>query len=500
MLHFLFRYNMKVEQSITLPSEGLGAHRNHYPHQRSQQQQQDFGESPDTQVYGMSLEHLMNQQGRRVLPRPIRECLAFIGHHGLATEGLFRRSPPSTALRSAKDSYNYDQAVDLSLAGVHVAAVLLKLFFRELPEPVFSNHNYSLVRALPASIPLAAATASQDTSSETVEIAKQMDHVRARYVEEVILPSLKPEYRLLLCFTFALLQMVARNEKTNRMTAYNLAIVWAPNLARSSNPVLDVTMCVAGPAAPTVGSVVQIMVQMYDKVFRREIGLILGGQAGQVVDPAMEVIRIVDRMNTGEIIGLKSPSPALPPKAKSPALPPRVNSPALPPRVKSPALPPRVKSPINELAPDLPPRILSPGLSPSAKSPSADSVESVQVFADAESASLPPLSANMEVSGSEEVSVEPALAEEPVESVEEEGKDEGPVESVESVEKNEAVKVGDAVMPEAVADKPIDVKSDEPGVKPIDIALQLPNSPETTSDQRVDASGSVSGSAAVESK
>ncbi|KAJ1888553.1 hypothetical protein LPJ66_008516 [Kickxella alabastrina] len=462
---------MKVEQSITLPSEGLGVHRTHYPHQRSQQQQQDFGESPATQVYGMSLEHLMNQQGRRVLPRPIRECLAFIGHHGLSTEGLFRRSPPSTALRSAKDSYNYEQAVDLSLAGVHVAAVLLKLFFRELPEPVFSNHNYSLVRALPASIPLAAATASQDPSSETVEIAKQMDHVRARYVEEVILPSLKPEYRLLLCFTFALLQMVARNEKTNRMTAYNLAIVWAPNLARSSNPVLDVTMCVAGPAAPTVGSVVQIMVQMYDKVFRREIGLILGGQAGQVVDPAMEVIRIVDRMNTGEIIGLKSPSPALPP---------RVKSPALPPRVKSPALPPRVKSPMNELAPDLPPRILSPGLSPSAKSPSADSVESMQVFADAESASLPPLSANMEVSGSEEVSVEPALAEE----------------SVESVGKNEAVTVGDTVMLEAMADKPIDVKSDEPVVKPIDTALQLSSSPETTSDQRVDASAS----AAVESK
>ncbi|KAJ2876923.1 hypothetical protein FB639_003848, partial [Coemansia asiatica] len=153
-------------------------------------------------------------------------------------------------------------------------------------------------------------------TGEPSDVAKQMDTVRARYVEEVILPSLKTEYRVLLCFTFALLSMVARNEETNRMTAYNLAIVWAPNLARSANPMLDVSMCAVGPGAATVGSVVQIMAQMFDKVFSHEIDAILGADADSSVDKARAVLDIVDRMNSGQIDGIQLAPPKLPPRKK----------------------------------------------------------------------------------------------------------------------------------------------------------------------------------------
>ncbi|KAJ1724425.1 hypothetical protein LPJ53_001325 [Coemansia erecta] len=331
---------MKAEHAINMPKSPSHAARANIG--ESQRYSGDI--NPDTLVYGVPLEPLMNTaDGLRVLPRPIRECIAFINHHGLATEGLFRRSPPSTALRSAKDGYNRGQSVDLALAGVHVAAVLLKLFFRELPEPVFSSSNYDIVRALPASI-----SSSPDDTSST-DVAKQMDAVRARYVEEVILPSLRPEYRLLLCFVCALLHMVARNESANRMTAYSLAIVWAPNLARSSNPVLDVTMCGAGPGAATVGSVVQIMVQMFDRVFSQELRLILanfgGSSGGQEttagIDQADEVLRIVDRMNRGEYRGVHVAA-ATPPK-----LPPR--------RVASPEAA-AASSPAARPTPPLPPR------------------------------------------------------------------------------------------------------------------------------------------------
>ncbi|KAJ2546472.1 hypothetical protein GGH95_006839, partial [Coemansia sp. RSA 1836] len=102
-------------------------------------------------AFGVPLAALMRRGNHVVLPRPVRECIAFLRRHGAATEGVFRRSPPSTALRAAKAAYNGGQAVDLSLGGgVHVAAVLLKLFFRELPAPVFGNDgDYAVVRALP---------------------------------------------------------------------------------------------------------------------------------------------------------------------------------------------------------------------------------------------------------------------------------------------------------------------------------------------------------------
>ncbi|KAI8324495.1 RhoGAP-domain-containing protein, partial [Martensiomyces pterosporus] len=198
----VYDYNMTVEQAITLPPQ--------------------MHQTTATQVFGVPLDVLMHD-GTGILPRPVRECISFIRYNGLATEGLFRRSPPSTALRSAKEGYNRDLGVDLTLSGVHAAAVLLKLFFRELPSPVFGGASYDTVLALPSVQP--------------------MDVVRARYVEEVILPSLTIEYRQLLCFTCALLNVVARNTAVNKMTPYNLAVVWAPNLARSSNPVADVAMC-----------------------------------------------------------------------------------------------------------------------------------------------------------------------------------------------------------------------------------------------------------------
>ncbi|KAI9499852.1 Rho GTPase activation protein, partial [Coemansia spiralis] len=186
--------------------------------------------SLESQVFGVPLETLVTNATAGMLPRPLRECISYIRHNGLATEGLFRRSPPSTALRAAKDSYNRGQHVDLDLAGVHVAAVLLKLFFRELPTPVFGTQNsYEIVRALP----LAGKTAPQEEGDTVDAVSEQMDNVRARYVEEVVLGSLDKACRLVLCFTFALLGVVSRHEEDNRMSAYNLAIVWAPNLARS---------------------------------------------------------------------------------------------------------------------------------------------------------------------------------------------------------------------------------------------------------------------------
>ncbi|KAJ2056665.1 hypothetical protein GGI17_006077 [Coemansia sp. S146] len=293
----VYEYNMKVESALpVLPTP---------PRQQHQQQQ----EQQLQMAFGVPLEGLMVRGGSSssvILPRPVRECIAYLRHNGVATEGLFRRSPPSTVLRAAKDAYNGDQPVDLELGGVHVAAVLLKLFFRELPEPVFSSHSYATVRALPVAT----------ISSSAADVAKQMDSVRARYVEEVILPSLTRECRLLLCFTCALLAIVARNEDANRMTAFNLAIVWAPNLARSANPVADVAMCSAGPQSATVGSVVQIMVACFDSVFAAELAIILGNRA--TTDDRVEaVLDVVDRMNEDGWVGFDSTPPALPPRSVS---------------------------------------------------------------------------------------------------------------------------------------------------------------------------------------
>ncbi|KAJ1960576.1 hypothetical protein GGI12_003726 [Dipsacomyces acuminosporus] len=205
------------------------------------------------------------------------------------------------------------------------------------------------------------------------EIAKQMELVRTKYVEEVILPSLTREYRQLLCFVSALLNVVARNEQSNRMTPYSLAIVWAPNMARSSSPQVDVAMCNAGPLSSTVGAVVEIFIQFFEQVFVSELELILGKDRVQGGgDVAMALLDLVDQMNrtanlahanhlsVGEFLIQKSDIDQLDVNKSLPPLPPRQSKdlqqveeefsavvaargppPPIPPRAAPPRVPPR---------------------------------------------------------------------------------------------------------------------------------------------------------------
>ncbi|KAJ2537821.1 hypothetical protein EV175_006608 [Coemansia sp. RSA 1933] len=288
---FYHRYDMKVDGGSKHHST-----QSQQSQQSQQQAQQQLGSATeDSQAFGVALDRLVDKDGAtvaRMAPKAVLESISYIRRTGLDTEGLFRRSPPSTALRAAKERYNLGETVDLEQAGgVHVAAVLLKLFFRELPQAVFGG-GYSVVRGLPQ-----ATEAGQ--SEDRQAVAEQMASVRVRYVREEIVGSLSKEYRRLLCCTFALLRAVAQREETNKMTAYNLAVVWAPNLARSEDPVEDVAMCAAGPGAATVGAVVQIMVQSFGAVFEAEVSEIAGaaGDADDADDAARRVLDAIDQAN-----------------------------------------------------------------------------------------------------------------------------------------------------------------------------------------------------------
>ncbi len=73
------------------------------------------------------------------------ECQA-----GLQEEGLFRRSPSSSLLRSAQEAYDRGNVVSLqNFADPHLAAVLLKKYLRDLPEPIFPEGMYEVVKQCP---------------------------------------------------------------------------------------------------------------------------------------------------------------------------------------------------------------------------------------------------------------------------------------------------------------------------------------------------------------
>jgi hypothetical protein len=128
------------------------------------------------------------------LPRVVRDCVEYLRSDGplglnLEVEGLFRRSPNGAVLKIVREAYDrgeFDREVDgrtsyslhnpfriyfcltpclsphtthfqgnqvtlAQYADPHIAAVLLKKFLRDLPEPMFPGTLYPLIARCPPS-------------------------------------------------------------------------------------------------------------------------------------------------------------------------------------------------------------------------------------------------------------------------------------------------------------------------------------------------------------
>uniref|UniRef100_A0A8C6ZH86 Rho GTPase activating protein 1 n=1 Tax=Nothoprocta perdicaria TaxID=30464 RepID=A0A8C6ZH86_NOTPE len=122
--------------------------------------------------------------------------------------GVFRRSANTQVVRDVQQKYNMGLPVDFQqYEGVHLPAVILKTFLRELPEPLLTFDLYSHV-----------------VSFQTVEEVNRVDVVRK------ILQTLPEENYQVLRFLTAFLVQVSANSDQNKMTNTNLAIVFGPNL------------------------------------------------------------------------------------------------------------------------------------------------------------------------------------------------------------------------------------------------------------------------------
>ncbi|KIY65642.1 RhoGAP-domain-containing protein [Cylindrobasidium torrendii FP15055 ss-10] len=219
-------------------------------------------------TFGVPLADLMGSSGENApLPRPVKDAIQFLRDTGLNEEGLFRRSPSSALLRAAQDAYDRGNVVSLENFGdPHLAAVLIKKFLRDLPEPVFGEELYALIRRCP------------DVSSDA------NDMTAVAYVREVLLPELEPCVYILVSSVLNLMHEVSLRSTSNRMDAHNLAVVLTPNLVKSSSPTKDVMMCVVQGGASmysttssnkaalsenktTLGTVVKLCISRYYEIF-----------------------------------------------------------------------------------------------------------------------------------------------------------------------------------------------------------------------------------------
>ncbi|KAH9179346.1 CDC42 rho GTPase-activating protein [Lactarius sanguifluus] len=203
-------------------------------------------------LFGVHLEELMGYDGEKGgVPRVVKDCAQYLRQD---SEGLFRRSPNSSTLRQVKEAYDRGQVVSLdSFDDPHLAAVLLKKYLRDLPEPLIPESLYPIIQHCP--VP------TEDLS----------DWSAVLYIRESLFPALPRCHYILLSYV-----LLSLRTSTNLMDAHNLSIVLCPNLdvmicSLPGGPTLHPAQSPApAPSAQgrtTLGMIIKLCIQRYYEIF-----------------------------------------------------------------------------------------------------------------------------------------------------------------------------------------------------------------------------------------
>uniref|UniRef100_A0AAQ5XZX3 Rho GTPase activating protein 22 n=1 Tax=Amphiprion ocellaris TaxID=80972 RepID=A0AAQ5XZX3_AMPOC len=167
-------------------------------------------------IFGQRLEDTVQYEkkfGPRLAPLLVEQCVDFIRERGLDEEGLFRMPGQANLVKELQEAFDCgDKPLFDSNTDVHTVASLLKLYLRELPEPVipFSKYEDFLT---------CAQLLAKDEEEGVQELEKQVS----------TLPL--PNYNLLK-YICKFLDEVQSHCNENKMSVQNLATVFGPNILR----------------------------------------------------------------------------------------------------------------------------------------------------------------------------------------------------------------------------------------------------------------------------
>uniref|UniRef100_A0A096MIQ3 BCR activator of RhoGEF and GTPase n=1 Tax=Poecilia formosa TaxID=48698 RepID=A0A096MIQ3_POEFO len=165
-------------------------------------------------VFGVKISTVTkSRRERSKVPYIVRQCLEEIERRGMEEVGIYRVSGVATdiqALKTAFDTNNKDVSVMMSEMDVNAIAGTLKLYFRELPEPLFTDELYP---NFAGGITL------------TDSVAKESCMLN-------LLLSLPEPNLVTFLFLLDHLKRVAEKESVNKMSLHNLATVFGPTLLR----------------------------------------------------------------------------------------------------------------------------------------------------------------------------------------------------------------------------------------------------------------------------
>ncbi|XP_047615950.1 rho GTPase-activating protein 22 isoform X5 [Phacochoerus africanus] len=198
-------------------------------------------------IFGQRLEdtvHHERKYGPRLAPLLVEQCVDFIRERGLTEEGLFRMPGQANLVRDLQDSFDCgEKPLFDSTTDVHTVASLLKLYLRELPEPVVPFARYEDFLSC-------AQLLTKDEGEGTLELAKQVS-------------SLPLVNYNLLRYICKFLDEVQSHSDVNKMSVQNLATVFGPNILRP--PIEDPVTIMEGTSL--VQHLMTVLIRKHSQLF-----------------------------------------------------------------------------------------------------------------------------------------------------------------------------------------------------------------------------------------
>ncbi|KAJ1140958.1 hypothetical protein NDU88_007295 [Pleurodeles waltl] len=148
-------------------------------------------------------------------------------HKNLRVEGLFRVPGNSIRQQMLKDLLNSGVDIDIDYGDFHPndVATLLKMFLGDLPEPLLTHRHYH------AHLKIADLMLFDKKGNKTT-IPDKPRQIEALQLLFLLLP---PANRNLLRLLLELLYQTAKKQDRNKMSAHNLALMFAPHILWPKN-------------------------------------------------------------------------------------------------------------------------------------------------------------------------------------------------------------------------------------------------------------------------
>ncbi|XP_072469286.1 rho GTPase-activating protein 15 isoform X1 [Notamacropus eugenii] len=197
------------------------------------------------QIFGSHL-HKVCERENSTVPRFVKQCIEAVEKRGLDVDGIYRVSGNLATIQKLRFIVNQEEKLNLDDSqweDIHVVTGALKMFFRELPEPLFPYCFFE----------------------QFVEAIKKQDNNMRIEAIKALVQKLPPPNRDTMKILFGHLTKIVAKASKNLMSTQSLGIVFGPTLLRAENETGNMAVHMVYQ-----NQIAELMLSEYNKIFGSE--------------------------------------------------------------------------------------------------------------------------------------------------------------------------------------------------------------------------------------